>query len=195
MGNGMCFVRDVIERYGWDAFTVGEDWEYYAKLVMKDERIVFANKARVYHRESVDLQQATSQRLRWSSGRFAVAAKYGTRMLFNGIKGGSVMKIDAALPLLFPNPSLGISLTILMFVIALVIPIDGYRGFSAGWFGLLIILQFAFFLVGVMYVKKRKEKLMALLFAPVFLLWKSGLDLLSVAGIGRKHWVRTERKL
>ncbi len=195
MGNGMCFVRDVIEKYGWDAFTVGEDWEYYAKLVMKGERIAFVNKARVYHRESVDLEQATSQRLRWSSGRFAVAAKYGTRLLLNGIKSGSILKTDAALPLLLPNPSLGISLTILMFVIVLVIPLSGYRGLFTGWFGLLVILQLAFFLVGVMFVKNRKEKLMALLFAPVFLLWKSGLDLLSVAGIGRKYWVRTERKL
>ncbi len=195
MGNGMCFVRDVIEKYGWDAFTVGEDWEYYAKLVMKNERIAFVNKARVYHRESVDLEQATSQRLRWSSGRFAVAAKYGTRLLLNGMKSGSILKTDAALPLLLPNPSLGISLTILMFVIVLVIPLSGYRGLFTGWFGLLVILQLAFFLVGVMFVKNRKEKLLALLFAPVFLLWKSGLDLLSVAGIGRKYWVRTERKL
>lgn len=195
MGNGMCFVRDVIEKYGWDAFTVGEDWEYYAKLVMKGERIAFVNKARVYHRESVDLEQATSQRLRWSSGRFAVAAKYGTRLLLNGMKSGSILKTDAALPLLLPNPSLGISLTILMFVIVLVIPLSGYRGLFTGWFGLLVILQLAFFLVGVMFVKNRKEKLLALLFAPVFLLWKSGLDLLSVAGIGRKYWVRTERKL
>jgi len=195
MGNGMCFVRDVIDGYGWDAFTVGEDWEYYAKLVMKGERIAFVNKARVYHRESIDLEQATSQRLRWSSGRFAIAAKYGMRLFFNGIKSGSIMKMDSAMPLLLPNPSLGISLTIVTFVFTLVIPISGHRQLFVGWLGMLIILQLAFFLVGIVYVKNKKKKLTALLFAPVFLIWKSGLDLLSVAGMGRKFWVRTERKL
>jgi len=192
MGNGMCFVRDVIARYGWDAFTVGEDWEYYAKLVMKGERIVFVNKARVYHRESVNLIQATSQRLRWSSGRLAIATKYGIRLFISGVKSFSILKIDAAMPLLLPNPSLGISLTILMLIVCLIAP---YWENVTGWFGLLCILQLAFFLTGLMYVEDKKKKLLAILFAPIFLVWKSGLDLLSVAGIGRKFWVRTERKL
>lgn len=195
MGNGMCFVRDVIEKYGWNAFSVGEDWEYYARVVLTGERVAFVNKARVYHRESVDLKQATSQRLRWSSGRFAIAAKYGTRLFYNGIKSGSIMKIDAAMPLLLPNPSLGINLTIMMLAITLVIPLSDFREYVVDWFCLLIILQLAFFLIGIVYVKDRKKKLLAIIFAPIFLVWKSCLDLLSVAGMGRKFWVRTERKL
>jgi len=195
MGNGMCLVRDVIDKYGWNAFTVGEDWEYYAELVMKEERVAFVNSARVYHRESVDLRQATSQRLRWSSGRFAIAVKYGIRLLCDGLKNFSLMKLDAAIPLLLPNPSLGISLTILLFAIALVIPFAGNRGLFLGWFGMLLVLQLAFFLVGVLYVQDRKKKLLAIFYAPVFLVWKSMLDLLSIVGMGRKYWVRTERKL
>ena len=195
MGNGMCFVRDVIAMYGWDAFTVGEDWEYYAKLVMRGERIAFVNKARVYHSESVNLKQATSQRLRWSSGRFAIAAKYGFRLLYNGVKSRSIKTIDAAMPLLLPNPSLGISLTIMMLIACLVVPPPAYRNILIGWSSLLILLQLAFFLVGILYVKDKKMKLLAILFAPIFLIWKSGLDLLSAAGIGRKSWVRTDRKL
>jgi len=195
MGNGMCFVRDVIARYGWDAFTVGEDWEYYAKVVLHGERIAFVNKARVYHRESIDLEQATSQRLRWSSGRFALAVNHGFRLLFNGMKSGSIMKIDAAMPLILPNPSLGISLTLLMLVLCLVVPLSGYENVMIGWFGLLVIIQITFFFAGVLYVNNKKIKIIAILFSPLFLVWKSGLDLLSIAGIGRKIWVRTERKL
>jgi 1,2-diacylglycerol 3-beta-glucosyltransferase len=195
MGNGMCFVQDVISKYGWDAFTVGEDWEYYAKVVLQGERIAFVNKARVYHSESVNLKQATSQRLRWSSGRFAIAAKYGSRMLFNGMKSSSLLKIDAALPLLFPNPSLGISLTIMMLIVCLIVPLPTHRGILLGWYGVLGILQLAFYLCGILYVKEKIMKLLAILFAPVFMIWKSGLDLLSIAGFGRKYWVRTKRKL
>ncbi len=195
MGNGMCFVREVIKKYGWDAFTVGEDWEYYAKVVIKGERVAFARKARVYHRESVNIRQASSQRLRWSSGRFAVAATYGIRLLMNGVKEGSIAKMDAAMPLLLPNPSLGISLTILMFIVCMFAAPPSSRELYAGWYGLLGLAQLVFFLVGIAYVKNKTMKLLAILFAPVFIFWKTGVDLLSVAGMGRKSWVRTERKL
>lgn len=195
MGNGMCFTRDVILKYGWDAFTVGEDWEYYAKVVLQGERIAFVNQARVYHQESVGLKQATSQRLRWSSGRFAVAAKYGFRMLFNGLIRGRLLLVDAALPLVFPNPSLGISLTVLLLLIGLMTPFLAYQKLFTIWFMLLSFFQLGFFLTGVLYTKDKKKNLLAILFAPIFLIWKSALDLLAVAGIGRKYWVRTERKL
>lgn len=195
MGNGMCFLRDVITKYGWDAFTVGEDWEYYAKVVLKGERVAFVRKARVYHRESVNISQATSQRLRWSSGRFAVAATHGIRLLMNGLQNGSITKMDAAMPLLLPNPSLGISLTLLMFFASIVAAPPVRLELYAGWFGLLGLAQLVFFLVGIAYVKNKKMKLLAILSAPVFIFWKTGLDLLSVAGMGRKSWVRTERKL
>ena len=195
MGNGMCFSRDIISKYGWDSFTVGEDWEYYAKIVLQGERIAFVNQARVYHRESVNLRQATSQRLRWSSGRLAIALKFGLRLLVNGVKSGNLLKIDAALPLIFPNPSLAISLTLLMLLLCLIVTPLSYRDLFLNWFSALSISQFAFYLCGVLYVKDKKKKILAIFFAPVFLVWKSGLDLLSIAGIGRKYWVRTERKL
>ena len=111
MGNGMCFTKEILLKYGWDAFTVGEDWEYYAKLVENGEVIGFARDVRVYHRESSSLKQATSQRMRWSSGRFAIAWKYGFRLLLRGLAERNIVKFDAALPLIFPNPSLGINIT------------------------------------------------------------------------------------
>ena len=194
MGNGMCFVRDVLNKYGWHAFTVGEDVEYFANMALQGERIAFANKARVYHRESVDLQQATPQRLRWSSGRFAVSTKYGLRLLFNGFTRGRLLLIDAALHLILPNPSLGISLTVLLFLSCVIFPRLPYRWFLLSLFLILAILQVGFFLIGVLYVEDKRKKLMAIFLAPVFLFWKSGLDLLSIIGVGRKSWVRTERK-
>lgn len=195
MGNGMCFVRDVLAKYGWHAFTVGEDVEYFANVSLQGERVSFTNKARVYHRESVDLQQATPQRLRWSSGRFAVAAKYGLRLLFYGFTRGRLLLIDAALQLILPNPSLGISLTVMLFLFCVISPHLPYRWFFLSLFLILSILQVGFFLIGVLYVRDKLKKLMAIFLAPVFLFWKSGLDFLSIIGIGRKSWVRTERKL
>jgi 1,2-diacylglycerol 3-beta-glucosyltransferase len=195
MGNGMCFTKAIMGRYGWRAFSVGEDWEYSTKIILQGERIAFANKVRVHHQESVDLRQATPQRLRWSSGRFSIASKYGVKLLLQGVKRGSILKIDAALPLLFPNPSFGISLTVVLLLPCLIFSFLPYRSFFIGWFGALAVMQLGFFLTGVMYTKDKAKNLMALFFAPTFLVWKSVIDLLSVIGVGRRIWVRTERKL
>jgi cellulose synthase/poly-beta-1,6-N-acetylglucosamine synthase-like glycosyltransferase len=49
MGNGMCFSTRLLLKYGWEAFSIGEDWEYYAKLIQEGETVAFACNARVYH--------------------------------------------------------------------------------------------------------------------------------------------------
>lgn len=196
MGNGMCFSRTVIEKYGWDAFSVGEDWEYYAKLMLQGETIGFAGEARVYHQESSSLKQATSQRMRWSSGRFAVIGRYGITLFLNGIREGNITKVDAALPLLLPNPSLAMNITLAGFGLAL-IPclITGACPFFPAWFSLLAGTQLFLFLMGIVHTQNRMKKVLSLFAAPLFLCWKTGIDILSLVGIGRKNWIRTNRKL
>ena len=36
-GTGMCLGAGVLERHGWTAFSVGEDWEFSVELLMKGE--------------------------------------------------------------------------------------------------------------------------------------------------------------
>lgn len=196
MGNGMCFSSEVLVKYGWDAFTVGEDWEYYARLIQAGETVAFANKARVYHQESSSLKQATSQRMRWSSGRFAVAWKYGIGLFFKGLTERNIKKMDAALPLLFPNPSLGMNITIIGFIFSLLLPALAIHKFDYFlWFSFLVLFQILIFIIGIFYTQNKLKNLLSLFAAPLFLMWKIGIDFLSALGMGKKRWVRTERKL
>jgi cellulose synthase/poly-beta-1,6-N-acetylglucosamine synthase-like glycosyltransferase len=195
MGNGMCFASNILMKYGWDAFTVGEDWEYYAKLVQAGEMVSFANKARVYHQESSSLKQATSQRIRWSSGRFAVAWKYGSGLFFKGLVEGNIKKVDASLPLLFPNPSLGMNITIIGLILSFFIPSAMNKYHFVLWFSSLVLLQIAILMSGIMYTRDKLKNFYSLFAAPLFLIWKMGVDTFSALGLGRKKWVRTERKL
>jgi len=195
MGNGMCFTKEVLANYGWDAFTVGEDWEFYAKLVRAGETVAFANKARVYHQESSSLKQAATQRMRWSSGRFAVAWKYGFGVLFDGLREANLKKIDASLPLLFPNPSLGINMTAVCFMLSILLFAATGKSLYVVWFSLLILSQIILFLFGIMYTRNKFKNFLALFAAPLFLIWKMGIDFLSALGMGRKEWIRTERKM
>jgi cellulose synthase/poly-beta-1,6-N-acetylglucosamine synthase-like glycosyltransferase len=195
MGNGMCFSKKILLKYGWEAFTVGEDWEYYARLIEEGETVAFAHKARVYHQESSSLRQATSQRIRWSSGRFAIAWKYGFRILFRGLIEGNIRKIDASFPLIFPNPSLGMNITIAGFVLSLLLPIEMNKYGFILWFSSLALLQFVIFIIGIMYTHNKLKKFYSLFVAPLFLFWKMGIDFFAALGFGRKRWVRTERKI
>jgi cellulose synthase/poly-beta-1,6-N-acetylglucosamine synthase-like glycosyltransferase len=193
-GTGMCFATRILRKHGWDAFTVGEDWEYYAKLIQKGETVGFEMNARILHEESLSLRQATSQRMRWSSGRFAVAWRYGFPLLVRGVAERNLVKFDAGLSLILPNPSLGMNVTLLCLGAAL-LATPGHRIFLASWFLLLALAQLGIFVVGVFYTQHRLSKLLAIFIAPAFLAWKMGIDALSILGVGRKKWIRTERKL
>jgi cellulose synthase/poly-beta-1,6-N-acetylglucosamine synthase-like glycosyltransferase len=190
----MCFATRVLREYGWDAFTVGEDWEYYARLIQKGEIVGFAQNARVYHEESSSLKQATTQRMRWSSGRFAVVWRYGFELLSRGLIELNVVKFDAGLCLILPNPSLGMNVTLVGLGAAFLT--SAGHGFAfASWFLILALAQLGIFVLGVLYTRNRLTKLLAILVAPAFLVWKMGIDALSILGIGTKKWIRTERKL
>jgi cellulose synthase/poly-beta-1,6-N-acetylglucosamine synthase-like glycosyltransferase len=193
-GTGMCFATRILRKHGWDAFTVGEDWEYYAKLIQKGETIGFEMNARILHQESLSLRQATSQRMRWSSGRFAVAWRYGFPLLVRGVAERNLVKFDAGLSLILPNPSLGMNVTLLCLGAAF-LATPGHRVLLASWFLLLALAQLGIFVFGVFYTQNRLSKLLAIFIAPAFLAWKMGIDALSILGVGRKEWTRTERKL
>jgi len=195
IGTGMCFATGLLRAQGWDAFTVGEDLEYYARLLDKGESVGFDGNARVYHVESSSLKQATSQRMRWSSGRLAVAWSYGANLLLRGAIERNLVKLDAGLSLVLPNPSLGMNLTLLGLACALVLGATGHGIAFAVWFGVLALTQLGIFMIGVCYTEDKLKKLMAVFLAPAFLAWKFGIDALSIFGVGRKKWVRTERKL
>ncbi len=192
-GTGMCFATPILRKYGWDAFTIGEDWEYYAKLIQNGEVVGFDWNAKVYHQESSSLKQATSQRMRWSSGRFAVAWGYGCRLLARGVIERNIVKFDAGLTLIFPNPSLGMNVTLMCLGGAFLTTAG--RGTFTSWFFLLALAQLGVFVVGVFYTKNKLSKFLAIFVAPAFLAWKMGIDALAILGVGRKKWIRTERKL
>ncbi|MCK4820606.1 glycosyltransferase, partial [bacterium] len=72
MGNGMCFSTKVLRRFPWKCHSLSEDFEYYSNLIRGNVFIDFSYQALVFHQESTSLEQASSQRMRWSAGKFAV---------------------------------------------------------------------------------------------------------------------------
>jgi cellulose synthase/poly-beta-1,6-N-acetylglucosamine synthase-like glycosyltransferase len=195
MGNGMCFDVRVLRTIGWSALSVGEDWEYYAQLVRRGVQVGYSKGARVYHEESVNLRQASSQRMRWSSGRFAVLKRYGLALFLHGLRTSDVRCLDAALPLLLPNPSLGINLTLLGLAAGALMLLVGGAPTMAVWFTVLTLAQLAMLIVGVLHTQEKMASAASLVLAPLFLVWKMGIDVMSMFGIGGREWKHTHRRV
>lgn len=196
MGNGMCFSTALLSKKGWTAFAPGEDGEYSAQLIEDGIKIGFAVKAKVYHQESRSLVQATSQRLRWSSGRFKVLRQLGFRLFFKGLIKRDWLTLDGSLPLIFPNYSLQVNLSMLTLVLCLLLPASAFKTFLVALGLGLICSQILLFVTGVCLAKDYWGVLKAVVYAPFFLIWKSAIDLLSISGIYRgNQWVRTRRHL
>lgn len=195
LGNGMCFDTAVLKAHPWTAFSVGEDWEYCARLLQHDIAIGYTRHARQYHEESVDLGQASSQRVRWTSGRLHVLKAFGPALLSKGIRDGSARSFDACLQLVFPNASLGLNLTAVGFLGAVAHWALTGSLFMVGWFGVLGLVQLLLFVVGVLYTTDKRASAAALVMAPIFMVWKLGIDLMSMCGLGSKQWKPTERRI
>jgi len=194
MGNGLCFRSELLAKRGWTAFSAGEDWEYYAQLVASGVLISFAADARVYHQESCSLNQATSQRLRWASGRFRIARTHGLHLMIKGAREGDWRIFDASLPLIFPNYSLQINLTLAGMFGALFVSDPGVKVLFAWSFSGLLAGLFLLFLAGAVLSGSVWKTLLAACYAPFFLVWKGVIDLLCLTGLHRGgDWVRTTR--
>lgn len=192
-GTGMCFSRQIIERHGWTAFSVGEDWEFSVSLLLNGERIYFNLMARVLARESRDFKQASTQRLRWAGGRYAVAASRAWALFTTGVRLRRPYLLDAALTLLAPNYSTQATLSILSLATAWFLSGDPAWHFLSAWAALVIGSLSVYFLVGVISTEAPLRTLMGIALIPAFLPWRMAIEILGFMGCGRKQWVRTSR--
>lgn len=196
MGTGMCFHNTLLKKMKWGAYSLSEDWEYYAKLIQQGYRVAFAEKAIIRQMETSSLSQATTQRLRWSSGRFYVVKNIGLKLLVNGILGKNIIMADASLALLLPNWSLQVNLILLALIASVLLPSDTTQQIMLFTSLLLLIFQMVMVFIGLLLVEKPLSVFMAIARAPAFLLWKLVIDIACVTGLYKgKEWIRTKRHL
>ena len=190
MGTGMVFTREVIERYGWTASSVAEDLEQSINLMEHGETIRFVSDARVKAQESSNLRTGYTQRQRWATGRRGLR-KRAWRLVLSGVRSKSLARADLGCELLLPSYSGLLNATVLLLPLTWLV--------SALCPALLVVnlllLAYQLLEVGVAYalMGARPRDLLALAYAPVFLVWKGGIEILARLGVQRTAWVRTKR--
>lgn len=196
MGNGMCFTSSLLKKHRWSASTIAEDYEYYAKLVSNNEMVAFASNSKLYHQESRGVRQATDQRIRWSSGRFEIAKKYGIELLKKGLKEKNYKILDASFPFIFPNLSLMVNITVIIFTISLFIHIFYSMSGILYWLIFLFLLEIGYFSMGIFLTKMPLLQVVYIVsYVPIFLIWKLCIDFIGVIGKKRDQWGKSKRSI
>jgi cellulose synthase/poly-beta-1,6-N-acetylglucosamine synthase-like glycosyltransferase len=191
LGNGMCFSQELIERYPWEAFSLGEDFQYYLMLVEQGVRVGFVPEAVVLSQMPLTFKQMRSQDVRWeATDPEQPSWKTIGRLLRGGLRERSIVRLDAAAEMLTPPLSVLVAACGLLTVTALLL---GLR-----WEFLVALLSCAgtmFYIATAFYLLRPPAAVYKSLWrAPGFMLWK--LWVILVLAKSRKHtqeWVRTAR--
>ena len=192
-GTGMCLGAEILERHGWTAFSVGEDWEFSVELLLGGETIYFNPLAKTFAKESQNFKQASHQRLRWASGRYAVMGNKVWGLIRQGTRTRSFSLIDSAVTLVAPNYSSQASLALLCLVGSWLIADDPLWGFFFYWAAALFAAIASYFLLGIFSTEAPGKALAGLVLVPIFLPWRLTIELLGMLGYGRRHWGRRSR--
>lgn len=193
-GTGMCLSRSVVDRHGWSAFSVAEDWEFSVSLLLNNVQIHFNAWARVFARESKGLKQASRQRLRWATGRYAVTTLGARKLLLKGFAEGRIDLIDGAVTLTIPNYSTQASLTIVVLLSGSLIGSNPEWTYLLPWSTGVFASLGGYFLLGTMYTQSPLKTLTGIPYIAVFLPWRLAIEILGMLGFGRKGWGRTFRE-
>jgi cellulose synthase/poly-beta-1,6-N-acetylglucosamine synthase-like glycosyltransferase len=188
-GNGMCFSAPVLEQFAWNWFTLAEDVEFHLALVRAGVRVDFAWETCVRADMPVTLAQATTQNQRWEGGRLQLLRTHVPRLVVDGIRRLSPMRLDAAIEQVIPPLSVPFVLGGLCFVLALAV-----GSIPAALLAALSVLgQMLYLAAGLVLVRAPLSAYLALGSAPVYIAWKVGLYARALLNARAQSWIRTAR--
>lgn len=190
VGNGMCFSRDIIERFGWGAFSISEDLEFQLQLLMNRVSVVFAPETKVYGEMASSFMASHKQRSRWDIGKYRLRNHYVPLLFVKGFKERKIAYFDAILELIIPPYTIYAGISFLLFGIYLML--NGTGGFQFYLWTFLVSGIFLYTLAGLIIAKARPRVYFNLLYTPLFLIWRILIAFGSLFAEG-KTWVKTDR--
>ncbi len=193
LGNGMCFSKEVIRRFGWDATSIVEDMEYAVMLRLNGIRVSFAPEALVFAEIPRTFKDSKIQRSRWDIGRFQVRNKYLVQLVGEAIRKRDLGYLDTAMELLIPPFSLFVVLCFSLFGLFLAFSFREFDTLSMMWSTIIFALV-AYILLGLTKAKAHWKTYVNLLYAPFFLMWRVGTVIWGYLHKVGEHWIKTERK-
>ena len=96
-GTGFMIKKELIDKEGFETYTLTEDVEYTGQCALKHERIAFVEDAITYDEYPVSFVPSWKQRKRWSAGILECFKRYMWKLFKNFIKTGNIASLDMSL--------------------------------------------------------------------------------------------------
>lgn len=93
-GTGFALRNYVLEKHGWNAFTISEDGEMTERIASEGVKFAFCEEAEFYDEQPETLKISLRQRLRWARGGLIVWFLVGPKMVKSFFKKPSWAKYD-----------------------------------------------------------------------------------------------------
>jgi cellulose synthase/poly-beta-1,6-N-acetylglucosamine synthase-like glycosyltransferase len=193
LGNGMCFSKEVMGRFGWNATSIVEDVEYAVTLRLNGTKVSFAPEAKIFAEIPRTFKESRIQRSRWDIGKFQIRNKYLCQLMKEAIRTKDVSYLDTAMELLIPPFSLFLGLSFALFGLFMAIAFEGFTALSTVWFTIVSAL-IAYVLVGLVFARASWRIYKNLIYAPLFLLWRVETVIWGYFWKIGKKWLKTERR-
>jgi len=193
-GNGMCFDAEILRRFGWNAFTLSEDWEYYLILAAHGYCVTPAPAAMIHAQVANSLRLGRAQRIRWTRGRSQALALHWRSLLQRALRHRDLAALDAIVDVARPTHSmLFLTNVAYLMVCGLLWYADlvsyGPLALAAGLFG----WQLLYFFTGLVIERPPLRTWLALAIVPYYLIWKLGVTVVGLFGVREQTWVKTTR--
>jgi cellulose synthase/poly-beta-1,6-N-acetylglucosamine synthase-like glycosyltransferase len=193
MGDGMAFAADVIRQHGWPAQSLGEDREYGLYLLTQGLRVGYVPQARTYGQAAPGWRDASTQRLRWYGGALHIQRAFALPLLKQGLLTLDWAALDQAVELLLPSFSVLTALSVAVAGVQALFP--SLSPLFPLPVSLAFVLAWALFpALGLWAAGAPAADYRALLYAPVYLLWRLWIGLSAWVQGDRVRWVRTGRR-
>lgn len=186
-GNGMCFDIRVLKDCPWEACSVVEDTEFTLQLLRKGLRVHFAPEIEVRAPLPSTLEQASSQRIRWSSGNSRLGRLQGFRLIAEGFKEKRFDLAEMGWCLLVRSKPLLLLFALLVFIMSFL------SGDFIIWSSTLFVLLITYMLFGIFVMGFSLLRCKFLLSAPISLIWLMIISFLGLFGFRSNVWTRTKR--
>jgi cellulose synthase/poly-beta-1,6-N-acetylglucosamine synthase-like glycosyltransferase len=190
-GNGMCIGRGLLEAHGWQALSLTENWELYARYTAEAIPIRFARNARLFTQQVRSMQQGQIQRSRWSAGRTWVLREWGMRIL-RGQRTSLLNKFATLAELAALTPVLHLTTVAAIVTLAILLQLPGHlwiAGFAAASLASHVIATAAV----LVEHPEPGATLWAFARLPVYATWRLSVAAHTLLLPGSGEWRKTER--
>jgi cellulose synthase/poly-beta-1,6-N-acetylglucosamine synthase-like glycosyltransferase len=185
----MAFRSEIPERYGWPAHSIVEDLEFTLRLVEDRILVHYLPNAVVLGEMARTAAQATPQRERWEGGRVALLKAYAPGLVRAWFRRPRMALVDAFMDLVIPPLTLLVGMQVFSACL-----LACFHPVGWGLLAVFAVIDLFYVLSGLWLRHVPCRVWMALVAAPVFVLWKVPVYVRMLIRGGPARWVRTPRR-